>query len=87
MTPAGGELRRNPASGKLTIVAPARASRPADATARSAAARVPSAPATSALTPPEVDALRPGGGVPDGPGWTRARGPQQVPRAGRAGTR
>ncbi len=31
MTPGGGELRRNPASGKLAIVAPARATRPADA--------------------------------------------------------
>ena len=28
VTPGGGELRRNPVSGKLTIVAPARASRP-----------------------------------------------------------
>ena len=44
----GGELRRNPASGKLTIVAPARASRPAGRLRPRAPARLPapSAPAT-----------------------------------------
>ena len=79
MTPAGGELRRNPASGKLTIVAPARASRPADATARSAAPRCPFCAGHEMLTPPEVDALRPGGGVPDGPGWTVRVVPNKYP--------
>jgi UDPglucose--hexose-1-phosphate uridylyltransferase len=79
VTPAGGELRRNPASGKLTIVAPARASRPADATARSTAPPCPFCPGHEALTPPEVDALRPGGGVPDGPGWTVRVVPNKYP--------
>ena len=70
MTPVGGDLRRNPASGKLSIVAPARASRPADAAGREAAAPpCPFCAGNEASTPPEVDALRPAGGKPDGPGW------------------
>ena len=80
MTQDGGELRRNPASGKLAIVAPGRATRPADAAGRDAAAPpCPSAPATSALTPPEVDALRPAGSVPDRPGWRVRVVPNKYP--------
>lgn len=70
----GGELRRNPVSGKLAIVAPARATRPHDAPAGArsgpAAGECPFCPGNEQLTPPEVDALRPAGGVPDTPGWT-----------------
>ena len=42
----GGELRRNPVSGKLTIVAPARATRPLDA-ADGAGAAPDATPATT----------------------------------------
>ena len=81
MTPAGGDLRRNPVSGKLTIVAPARASRPADAAAGRGAGSSPCpfCAGNEALTPPEVDALRPAGGAPDGPGWTVRVVPNKYP--------
>lgn len=80
MTPDGGDLRRNPASGKLSIVAPARASRPADAAGRDAAAPpCPFCAGNEALTPPEVDALRPAGGEPDGPGWRLRVVPNKYP--------
>ena len=34
-------------------------------------------------TPPELYALRPGGGAPDSPGWTTPRGAEPLPGAGR----
>jgi UDPglucose--hexose-1-phosphate uridylyltransferase len=80
VTPAGGELRRNPANGKLSIVAPARASRPADAAGRAAGAPpCPFCAGNEGLTPPEVDADRPAGGAPDGPGWTVRVVPNKFP--------
>jgi len=80
VTPGGGELRRNPANGKLTIVAPARAKRPEDTTGRSEdAPPCPFCPGNEALTPPEVDAVRPAGGSPDGPGWTIRVVPNKYP--------
>jgi UDPglucose--hexose-1-phosphate uridylyltransferase len=80
VTPAGGHLRRNPASGKLTIVAPTRASRPANAPGRpSGAPPCPFCAGNEGLTPPEVDALRPGGSAPDGPGWTVRVVPNKYP--------
>jgi UDPglucose--hexose-1-phosphate uridylyltransferase len=80
VTPDGGELRRNPASGKLAIVAPARASRPAVADGKDAAAApCPFCAGNEALTPPEVDALRPAGGEPDGPGWRVRVVPNKYP--------
>jgi UDPglucose--hexose-1-phosphate uridylyltransferase len=76
----GGELRRNPASGKLAIVAPARAARPADAAGRAASAPpCPFCAGNEALTPPEVDAERPAGGERDGPGWTVRVVPNKYP--------
>jgi UDPglucose--hexose-1-phosphate uridylyltransferase len=76
----GGELRRNPASGKLSIVAPARASRPADAAGRDATAPpCPFCAGNEARTPPEVDALRPPGSAPDGPGWRVRVVPNKYP--------
>ena len=79
--PGGGELRRNPVNGKLAIVAPARASRPADATEPGAAATPPCpfCPGNEALTPPEVDALRPAGCETDGPGWRVRVVPNKYP--------
>jgi UDPglucose--hexose-1-phosphate uridylyltransferase len=80
MTPRGGDLRRNPANGRLTIVAPSRAARPADDAGRDEGPRpCPFCAGNEALTPPEVDALRPGGGVPDGPGWTVRVVPNKYP--------
>ena len=80
MTPAGGELRRNPVNGRLAIVAPARAKRPADAADRDATAPpCPFCPGNEAMTPPEVDALRPAGGAPDGPGWSIRVVPNKYP--------
>ena len=80
-TPAGGELRRNPVSGKLTIVAPARAARPADAPERDdpASPPCPFCAGNEALTPPEVDALRPSGGAANGPGWRVRVVPNKYP--------
>lgn len=80
MTPAGGELRRNPVSGKLTIVAPARATRPADATGGAAPAPpCPFCAGNETLTPPEVDAERAAGTDPDAPGWTVRVVPNKYP--------
>jgi UDPglucose--hexose-1-phosphate uridylyltransferase len=58
-------------NGKLTIVAPARAARPAGAPGASEATAPPCpfCPGNEALTPPEVDALRPAGGDADSAGW------------------
>jgi UDPglucose--hexose-1-phosphate uridylyltransferase len=91
-TKDGGELRRNAVSGKLTIVAPARNARPHDI--RPAAAAPASEPAASSpethpecpfcpghesMTPPEVEAVRPGGGPRDSAGWTVRAVPNKYP--------
>jgi UDPglucose--hexose-1-phosphate uridylyltransferase len=77
----GGELRRNAVSGKLTIVAPARAARPHDhrpgESPRPAAC--PFCAGNEAMTPPEVDALRPDGSAPDAPGWSARVVPNKYP--------
>jgi UDPglucose--hexose-1-phosphate uridylyltransferase len=66
--------------GGLAIVAPARASRPADAAGRGAGAPpCPFCAGNEALTPPEVDALRPAGSMPDGPGWRVRVVPNKYP--------
>ena len=83
----GGELRRNPVSGKLTIVAPARATRPLDAAggaggapgATPVTATCPLCGGREHLTPPEVDALRPDGSAPDTPGWQARVVPNKYP--------
>jgi UDPglucose--hexose-1-phosphate uridylyltransferase len=80
MTPGGGELRRNPASGKLAIVAPARATRPSGAAVPAGGPPpCPFCAGNEAHTPPEVDAERPGGGAADGPGWTVRVVPNKYP--------
>lgn len=81
MTPGtSGELRRSPVSGRLSILAPARAGRPADAVGREAGAPpCPFCPGNEALTPPEVDALRLDGSEPDGPGWRVRVVPNRYP--------
>jgi UDPglucose--hexose-1-phosphate uridylyltransferase len=79
--PPGGALRRNPVNGKLVIVAPARALRPSDLHARATAppGPCPFCAGHEALTPPEVDAVRPGGGAPDTPGWRVRVVPNRYP--------
>ena len=78
-TSPGGELRRNPVSGKLSIVAPGRAARPHDGRAPGAAPACPFCAGNEALTPPEVEARRPAGGAPDSPGWTLRVVPNKYP--------
>jgi UDPglucose--hexose-1-phosphate uridylyltransferase len=80
VTPAGGELRRNPVSGKLAIIAPARARRPAgEGRSDDAPTPCPFCPGHEQMTPPEVEAVRPGGGAPDTPGWTVRVVPNKFP--------
>ena len=68
------ELRRDPVTGRWVCLAPGRAERPEAAS--SAAAGSPSSVAgcpfcegNEQSTPPEVAAVRPGGGAADTPGW------------------
>lgn len=68
------ELRIDPLTGQRAIVAGARAGRPGGALSTSPAPTVdpesdPFAEGHEDRTPPEVFALRPGGGPPDSPGW------------------
>lgn len=51
------------------LIAPGRAARPHDVGAPSNPLGCPFCPGNEDQTPPEVAALRPGGGAPDGPGW------------------
>jgi UDPglucose--hexose-1-phosphate uridylyltransferase len=71
MTP---EIRVDPLTGHRTIVADGRASRPGagfqvDPPAPIDVERDPFAEGHEDRTPPEVHAVRPQGGAPDGPGW------------------
>ena len=80
-TPSGGELRRNPVNGKLTIIAPGRAARPTDLLREGSgvAAPCPFCAGNEALTPPEVDAVREPGSAPDCPGWRVRVVPNKYP--------
>src|SRR5919201_2179312 len=69
------EMRVDPVSGDKVIVATERATRPggglrADPAPPLDPATDPFAEGHEDRTPPEVYALRPGGGAPDTPGWT-----------------
>jgi UDPglucose--hexose-1-phosphate uridylyltransferase len=73
------EIRIDPLSGHRTIVAGERSRRPGGAPTLSDSERVlepidperdPFANGHEDRTPPELYAVRPGGGVPDSPGWT-----------------
>jgi UDPglucose--hexose-1-phosphate uridylyltransferase len=69
------EVRVDPLSGRRAILAAARDERPggelrADPPAPIDPGSDPFAPGHEAETPPELYALRPAGGPPDGPGWT-----------------
>jgi UDPglucose--hexose-1-phosphate uridylyltransferase len=72
---AVSELRVDPLSGLRAIVASDRAARPGEELAVTPAAPVdpardPFAEGHEDRTPPELYAVRPGGGAADGPGWT-----------------
>jgi UDPglucose--hexose-1-phosphate uridylyltransferase len=80
--PGGGELRRNPVNGKLTIIAPERATRPTDLHGKGSAGvpgPCPFCAGNEALTPPEIDAIRAPGSAPDGPGWRVRVVPNKYP--------
>ena len=83
MSPGPGVLRRDPLTGDWTIVAPRRDERPHDAGAAGpttpGAGDCPFCEGHEHLTPPEVDAVRPGGGAADGPGWTVRVVPNKFP--------
>jgi UDPglucose--hexose-1-phosphate uridylyltransferase len=73
VTASGGDLRRNPVNGKLALVAPGRAARPAGKThpkgMEETAPACPFCAGHETLTPPEVDAARETGSAPDSAGW------------------
>jgi UDPglucose--hexose-1-phosphate uridylyltransferase len=61
------ELRRNPVSGKWTVLVPKRGERPTDVGDSRPAC--PFCPGNEALTPPEIDAFRDPPAAADAPGW------------------
>jgi UDPglucose--hexose-1-phosphate uridylyltransferase len=78
------EIRVDPLSGHRAIVAGERAGRPGAGLTTAPAdpidpASDPFAEGHEDRTPPEVWALRPGGGAPDGPGWTVRAFPNLYP--------
>jgi len=77
------ELRRNPLSGKWTLITPARAARPSDMADAPVAGNPPACPfcpGNEGFTPPEVDSLRPpGAATRDTPGWLVRVVPNKYP--------
>ena len=71
-------LRHDPVTGIWSVVTPGRSLRPHDGGARGPAP-CPFCAGNERLTPPEVEALRPGGGPADGPGWTVRVVPNKFP--------
>jgi UDPglucose--hexose-1-phosphate uridylyltransferase len=82
------EVRIDQLTGLRTILAPGRAERPdvfappAARTKEDAAVTCPFCEGRENRTPPEVWAARPGGGVPDSPGWTSRAVPNLYPVLG-----
>jgi UDPglucose--hexose-1-phosphate uridylyltransferase len=88
------EIRIDPLSGHRTIVAGERSRRPGGAPTLTEAERAPEpidperdpfAEGHEDRTPPELYAVRPGGGVPDSPGWTVRVVPNLYPALAPAG--
>ena len=78
------EIRVDPLSGHKTIVAADRATRPGGGPRASPPEPIdvagdPFAEGHEDRTPPELYAVRPAGGVPDGPGWTVRVVPNKYP--------
>ncbi len=84
------EIRIDQLTGQRAVLAPGRAERP-DAFARETAAPrtspadCPFCEGHEQRTPPEVYAVRPGGGEPDSPGWTARVVPNLYPVLSREG--
>ncbi len=78
------DLRRDPVFGRWVIIAPERALRPSEILPRDppkaeGSGPCPFCPGNEHLTPPELYALRPGGGNPNGPGWRVRAFPNRFP--------
>ncbi len=78
------ELRRDPVIGRWVIISTERASRPHDffrcePTIQTASGLCPFCPEHEHLTPTEILAYRPPGGVPNSPGWTVRVVPNKFP--------
>jgi UDPglucose--hexose-1-phosphate uridylyltransferase len=76
------ELRKDPVTGRWVILSAERALRPYDfgtAAVPRTSQPCPFCPGNEAETPREICALRPGGGAPDGPGWTLRVVPNRFP--------
>ena len=77
------EIRQNPVSGAWTDIAPERGARPFDSASKGeagAASTCPFCSGNEALTPPEIDALRPPEApAPDTPGWRVRVVPNKYP--------
>jgi UDPglucose--hexose-1-phosphate uridylyltransferase len=77
------ELRQDPLTGRWVIVAEGRSARPNEYAGpdggSSAADDCPFCEGHESRTPPEVAALRPTGGPPNGPGWTVRAIPNRFP--------
>ncbi len=78
------EVRVDPLTGLKVIIAAARKDRPGgdfdlDPPAPIDTGKDPFLPGHEDRTPPEVDAVRPGGGGPDTPGWTVRTVPNKYP--------
>lgn len=86
------EIRVDPLSGHKVIVAGERSERPNGAPTCTAAPAIdrerdPFAEGHEDRTPPELYAVRPGGGPPDSPGWTARVVPNLYPALDRDGAR
>ena len=76
------ELRKDPVVGRWVIISTERSRRPANfipETFTTADTFSPFAEGREAMTPPEVYAVRPAGGEPNGPGWTVRVVPNKFP--------
>lgn len=75
-----GELRHNRVNGKAAIIAPRRATRPSDlhGAGKHRPGPCPFCAGNEHLTPPETEAIRPGGRA-DTPGWRVRAVPNKYP--------
>jgi UDPglucose--hexose-1-phosphate uridylyltransferase len=77
-----GEIRRDPVSGRWVIIATDRAARPRDffvSRRRKESGFCPFCEGNEDRTPPEIAAVRPGGGAPNTPGWKVRVVPNKFP--------
>lgn len=72
-------VRRDPLTGRRILIAPSRASRPHDVNDLTPRVDCPFCEGCEKATPPETDAVRPGGGPAESPGWTVRVVPNKFP--------